>query len=247
MTNIFPEFLLDLLFPKICRYCGDPFQKGLSNVLCRVCFERTQPYEDPVCDHCGVSLPVDGFEGAVRIRCRDCKEETYFLDRVRAFGVYEGPLRIAHRAFKFEGMDRLRVDVAEQLLRSIPASFWEGVEVLVPVPLSPERERERGYNPAVLLAQELSNKTKIPIDLFLRKIRSTVPQMSLSREKRIHNPKGAYKSVSTRPFSKVVLVDDVFTTGATLEECARAIKQTGVSWVGAVVFGRTPRYGSARN
>ncbi len=240
MKNIIPEIVLNLLFPKVCRYCGETFQEGLSNILCRACFDKTQSYEDPICEHCGVSLPTDGFEGAVRIRCCDCGEDPYFLDRVRAFGVYEGPIRIAHHAFKFEGMEKLKADIARQILNSVPNSFWEGAEALVPVPLSPERERERGYNPAELLAQELSVKTRIPIKPLLRKIRSTVPQMSLTREKRIHNPEGAYKSVFTQPFSKVVLVDDVFTTGATLEECAKVIKETGVSWVGAVVFGRTP-------
>ena len=77
----------------------------------------------------------------------------------------------------------------------------------------------------------------------LQKVKSTIPQMSLSREERLKNPKGAYQVLTdVESARKVVLVDDVFTTGATLEECARVLKKAGIAWVGALVFGRTPRH-----
>ncbi len=234
---------LNFLFPKYCEHCGDSFQEGLSNVLCRACFNSVTPYEDPVCDHCGVSLPARSFEDAIETRCRDCGEETYYLDRVRAYGAYEGPLRIAHHAFKFEGMESLGADLAEKILATTIPAFWQGVEALAPVPMSPERERERGYNPAVLLAGELSTKTGIPVKFPLKKIHSTKPQMSLTREERLKNPRGAYKlSEDSTPLTKIILVDDVFTTGSTLEECAKVLKKSGVGWVGALVLGRTARY-----
>jgi competence protein ComFC len=113
---------------------------------------------------------------------------------------------------------------------------------LVPVPLSPERERERGYNPAALLADEISIKTGIPVKPVIHKVRSTPPQMSLTREERFKNPKGAYETQGGSLAGKIILVDDVFTTGSTLEECARVLKKAGAAWVGAVVFGRTPRH-----
>jgi competence protein ComFC len=234
-------FLLDLLFPKTCRSCGDSFRCGLSNILCLSCFNSIKPYEEPVCDHCGVSLPTRAFEGAVRSRCVDCGEEDSYLDQVRAFGAYEGALRLAHHAFKFEGMEGLMGTIAEKMKNTPPAPFWEGVDAVVPVPLSPERQRERGYNPSFLLAEEISNLAKVPLQPLLIKTKSTESQMTLSREQRIRNPKGVYQ-YSTRGGSaaKVILVDDVLTTGATLEECAKVLKQSKVSWVGALVFGRTP-------
>lgn len=165
------------------------------------------------------------------------------MDRVRAVGPYEGALRIAHHGFKFEGMEKLKLDLARKMVESSIPSFWEGVEAIVPVPLSAERQRERGYNPAELLALEISKTTQIPTRQILRKIISTPPQMSLKREERLKNPKGAYSFLEkSSAFAKVVLVDDVFTTGATLEECAKILKNFGVSWVGAIVFGRTLRY-----
>jgi ComF family protein len=150
---------------------------------------------------------------------------------------------MAHHGFKFEGMERLACDLAKKMMDCTIPGFWEGVEAIVPVPLSAERQRERGYNPAELLACEISKASQIPLKNILGKVFSTQPQMSLKREERLKNPQGAYKVLEkTVVPSKLVLVDDVFTTGATLEECARVLKNSGISWVGAIVFGRTPRH-----
>ncbi|HJT25652.1 MAG TPA: phosphoribosyltransferase family protein [bacterium] len=140
-------------------------------------------------------------------------------------------------------MEGLKGHLAQKLASTPIPAFWEGVETLAPVPLSAERERERGYNPAALLAQEISKTLNVPFGPLLRKTRSTPPQMSLTREERLRSPKGAYQFLPQSPLpSKVVLVDDVFTTGATLEECAKVLKKGGVHWVGAIVLGRTHRY-----
>ena len=235
--------ILDFLFPKICERCGGSFQAGLSNILCRACFDSISHYEEPVCGHCGVSLPSGAFEGAEQFRCGDCGAGSYFLDHVRSYGAYEGPLRIAHHAFKFEGMESLRAELARKMAGAEPESFWRDIKTLVPVPQSSERERERGYNPAALLAGEISTLTACPVYPILRKSRSTPPQMSLKREERLKNPRGAYEVTGGGPLpGKILLVDDVFTTGSTLEECARILKKSGVLWVGALVWGRTPRY-----
>ncbi len=235
--------VLDLLFPKSCQLCGESFKDGISNILCRSCFETMDFYEDPVCGHCGISLPVRAFEGAVLLRCKDCGDQPYFLDQVRAFGPYGGGLRIVHHGFKFEGMESLKQEITRKMLQAVVPSFWNGVQALIPVPLSPERERERGYNPAFLLAVEISAKTGIQIIGIIKNLNPTIPQSSLPREERLKNPKGAYQVFTPmETMTRVVLVDDVFTTGATLEECAQVLKKTGVGWVGAIAFGRTPRH-----
>lgn len=238
-----PRALLGLFFPRFCGYCGDDFRDGLSNVLCRSCFDSILPYEDPVCGHCGISLPAASFGDSMEPRCRDCEEDHYSLDRVRALGSYEGPLRIAHHAFKFEGMESLADVLATRLIDSIPGPFWEGIEALVPVPLSPERRRERGYNPADSLSKAISKEVVIPTLDLLKKSKPTPPQMSLPRKERLANPRGSYRLRRNGKLpAKILLVDDVYTTGATLEECAKVLKAGGVAWTGALVLGRTEHH-----
>jgi predicted amidophosphoribosyltransferase len=125
----------------------------------------------------------------------------------------------------------------------VPEGFAESGGVLCPVPLSPERERERGYNPANILSLRIAKIKNLPNRSLLKKVKAVPPQMSLTRELRLSNPLGAYqRSNSDPPPPRVILVDDVFTTGATLEECAKILKRSGTLWVGALVWGRTPRY-----
>ena len=140
--------LLDVLFPKVCDFCGQNFEDGLSNTLCSHCFQSILPFKEPVCSHCGESLHSGAFEGASILRCSDCGDGEYFLDQVWAYGKYEGALRIAHHCFKFEGMESLGSYLGDRIAFWVPEGFAEGGGVLCPVPLSPERERERGYNPA---------------------------------------------------------------------------------------------------
>jgi ComF family protein len=242
----FRDFVLDVFFPRFCNYCGDSFRDGLSNILCLSCFNGIEPYQSPSCGHCGVSLPPRAFEGVDQPRCEDCGDWPYYLDQTWSLGPYEGPLRLAHHAFKFGGMEHLKFPIVQKMLGHLPENFGDGIEIIIPVPMSPEKERERGYNPAFLMGTEISNTLGIPVKPILRKIRSTVAQRLLARDERLKNQRGAFQVAGNKPFSKVLLVDDVFTTGATLEECAKVLKKAGAQWVGAVVWGRTPRYGSDR-
>jgi ComF family protein len=140
-------------------------------------------------------------------------------------------------------MEHLDSVMAERMAQIMPEAYTAGEAVFCPVPLSPERERERGYNPSGLLSRQLSRLKNLPVKNMLRKIKPLPPQMSLTREQRLKNPVDAYEMVASIPLpSRVVLVDDVFTTGATLEECAKVLKRSGVQSVFAVVWGRTPRY-----
>ena len=240
------DFFLDVFFPKVCNHCGNFFRDGLSNVLCLPCFNGIESYQSPSCGHCGVSLPPRAFEGVAQPRCEDCGDWPYYLDQTWSLGPYEGPLRLAHHAFKFGGMEHLKSPIVKKMLSHLPDNFGDGIETIIPVPMSPEKERERGYNPAFLMGTELSISLGIPLKPVLRKVRSTVAQRLLARDKRLQNQKGAFQVAAHQPILKALLVDDVFTTGATLEECAKVLKKAGAQWVGAVVWGRTPRYGSDR-
>ncbi|HXL73687.1 MAG TPA: double zinc ribbon domain-containing protein, partial [bacterium] len=181
------DFFLDVFFPKVCNHCGGSFRDGLSNVLCLACFNGIEAYQSPSCGHCGVSLPPRAFEGVAQPRCEDCGDWPYYLDQVRSLGPYEGSLRLAHHAFKFDGMEHLKSPMVQKMLSHLPDNFGKDAEAIIPVPMSPEKEREKGYNPAFLMASEISTGLGIPIDPFLKKIRSTVSQRLLDRDKRLKN------------------------------------------------------------
>jgi ComF family protein len=232
-----------LLFPPLCRHCGAAFRDGLSNVLCRPCFDAIEPDRDPRCLLCARPLAGAAYEGSVEMRCADCRDRKSLLDRVLCFAPYEGALRLAHHAFKFEGMPSLAPCLAARMVAVLPGDVPPDA-VLVPVPSNPDRERERGYPPALLLAREISLPTGLRVEEPLVKIRPTPPQMSLPRRERLSNLKGsfAHREGSSIP-GWVVLVDDVTTTGTTLEECARVLRKGGALRVEALVLGRTARDG----
>jgi ComF family protein len=169
----------------------------------------------------------------------DCGFGKYELDEVRSYGDYGGPLRIVHHGFKFEGLEGLSGDLARRIVLTFSKPE---VDALVPVPMNPAKERERGYNPVMALAVSLGKEWGIPIQGILWKAKNTPPQMSLNQKERMNSPKGAFAiQLGVKPLPRILLVDDVFTTGSTLEECARILKKTGTQWVGAVVWGRTPK------
>jgi ComF family protein len=153
-------------------------------------------------------------------------------------------LRIVHHGFKFEGLQGLAVRMAARIAAQVPKPI---AGCLVPVPVFSIKERERGYNPAYDLAMALSGHWGLPVQKLLGKTRNTPAQMSLSQKERAKNPRGAFATqLGGKVPANVVLVDDVLTTGATLDECARVLKKAGAYRVDAVVWGRTPKNFSMR-
>lgn len=242
------RFAIDLLYPKICAHCGDGFREGLANVLCAECFDAAPWFRDPACGRCGVGLPEGAFpaptEGA---RCAECGDSPSFLSRTLAAGSYTGALRAAHHAYKFEGFEGLAVPLADRMARRVE-NLAKGWDLIVPIPARPSQVRERGFAPVGRLAALLSRRWGIPMaEDRLVKVRSTRPQRELSGEERRRNLRGAY-AVRRRISAgiRVLLVDDVTTTGATLEEAAGALLAGGAKRVEALVLARTPRNATDR-
>jgi len=218
--------LVDLLLPERCVGCG-----RADVELCDVCRARLTLLRGPLCERCGapVAWPVT--------RCRDCVGRRLGFARARAAVAYEGPAVRLVWAWK-EGGRRTLAREAAALVASAVAR--PAVDAIAFVPAVPDRRRWRGHNPARALARELSLRWELPVVDAL--VRSGRPrrQRGLPHAERRRNVAGAFRGRGPLPGS-AVLVDDVYTTGATVSEAARALRSAGADRVEIVTFARALR------
>lgn len=225
--------LLDLLFPPRCAGCGQP-----GSWLCPACQAAVEWIAPPFCALCGE--PV-----APGARCPRLGHHPTQLNGLRSAAWHAGPLRLAIHRLKYRGQRVLAAPLA-----AILAQAWRRdpppVELLVPVPLHPRRVRERGFNQAALLVRELGRDLHLPVDeRSLRRLRDTPPQVNLSAAERLVNVQGAFACSGPALEGRAVgLIDDLCTTGATLEACAQALRAAGARTVWAYTLAR-PRWESA--
>jgi ComF family protein len=221
------QALLDLLFPPRCVACG---QAGAW--LCSACLARVPTLRPPLCAHCGLSQARIGL-------CSKCQDTSSYLETIRSVAPHLWPLRPAVHALKYEGLRAVAAPLAELL-----AQCWlaEGspADVIVPVPLHPRRVRQRGYNQSALLAQALGLRLGVPVRCqVLARQRDTRSQVGLSAWERRDNVWGAFVCGDNGLSGmRILLVDDVFTTGATLEACAHALRAAGAARVHALTLTR---------
>ena len=228
------ERLLDLVFPRACLGCRDDLPPPLSGPLCGACLARLRPLGGPLCARCGRPWGRPGL-------CWDCGSALRSLDLTRAAFPYRRPLVEMIHAFKYRGdLDAGRAlgDWMAGLCVRHPELRLP--DMVAPVPLHRSRLRERGFNQAALLARPVARTLRLPVVEALRRDRNTPPQWRFRRGERVARLREAF---SARPGLRlagksVLLVDDVCTTGGTLEGCARALRNAGAAWVGAYVAAR---------
>ena len=223
------RYVLDLIFPPRCIVCSH-----LGTWLCAECASGLPYITGPVCYRCGIPLQQDRL-------CARCEREPLSLERIHSVFLFQGPLRAAVHRLKY----RNGRAVAGPLGR-LMAVWWEEqqipVDVIVPVPLHPRRLRERGYNQAALLAQVLGQQIGRPVrKKAVERVRHTRSQMRLDAAERRSNVAGAFQCLDSRINDcRILLIDDVCTTGATLDACAKALREAGATWVHALTLARAP-------
>jgi ComF family protein len=218
----------NFFFPQFCIGCG---REG--SILCQSCAERLPRLVAPFCPRCG--LPQSG-SGP----CRDCAGLELAIDGFRSPLIFEKLSREAVHQLKYQNIRVLARPFAA-LLNDYLTEFPIPADVLVPVPLHPNRLKERGYNQSLLLARELSRLNGVPVDASsLKRIIHTTSQARTSSSRERHrNMLGAFKCGSGIGKSKrVLLIDDVSTSGATLDACARALKAAGAVSVWGLTVAR---------
>jgi ComF family protein len=233
------EALEQLLLPAECLLCRALFSFPLSRrVVCDVCRHRWRTVRPPWCLRCGQPEPHFG-------PCRLCADWPAALQVVRSAVWLDAGARAAVHVLKYGGLPRIAEDLVAVMQRlDVPG---REAACLVPIPLGAARERQRGYNQSERLARALSRRWGRPVVSLLARTRETATQTALTPTARLANVAGAFEvrnepatldSAFRTPNSALVLVDDVFTTGATLAEAARALERAGAATVLAVTFGR---------
>jgi len=224
--------VLELVYPTYCGGCG-----GQGDVLCKACLSSFRPVDGIA------SCPVCGRWTGSDLECGACATNPPKFER-GCFGyLFEGPLREAIHAFKFRG----RKDVGRALVRQLEERMSllnEAFDVIIPLPVTEKRLRERGFNQSFIIAEEISHMTGKPVDhSTLRKMRDTKDQYMLSKEERRKNIVRAFglKGPAKRLAGKrLLLVDDLFTTGSTISEAAKTLKGAKPESILVFALARTP-------
>lgn len=230
----------DLFFPPLCLLCHAPRGESLDPSLCSRCLDSILPLTSPCCPRC--ALPFATIGGGDHV-CGECLLHPPDFTWTVAAGLYEEGLRHAIHRFKFGGslsLDRPLARLLDAAWRRT-APEWTP-DLLIPVPLHPHRLGLRTYNQALLLARELGRSRQLPVDArLLLRILPTIAQAGLTARERHRNLLGAF--ALTRPLSgeKILLVDDVMTTGTTARICAKALRAAGAGEVGFAVLARARR------
>jgi len=216
--------ILSLLYPAKCAAC-----RRSGAWLCAECLQRCTPFGGARCAKCG--------SAGGSYDCSTCRVYIRNLDGLRAAFEYAGPVRPLVHAFKYRNMSGAAEWMAGQMIPTELTSARED-DVLVPVPMHPSRQRNRGYNQAAALCGAIRERTGLPMALALQRAHLREAQARLSAEQRWINVHGAFAPGASAIEGRVLLIDDVCTTGATLEECARVLKLMGAAQVTALVFAR---------
>ena len=234
MLNAF----MDVIFPRTCAGCGGEVG-GPCGYLCWDCLTRLEWIHPPFCQICGD--PLEG-EVSLPVVCAGCSARQPAFERARSVARFRGVLRTILHDFKYRGATWLSRDLAALLRACYDIYFARaGLDTVTYVPLYPARERERSYNQALLLAQGLAAVCpSLVLRACLRRIRPTMSQTHLTAGERLANVKGMFSIQAPQDTvgRRILLVDDVMTTGATVNECACMLKQAGADLVGVLTVGR---------
>lgn len=227
------DFLLDFLFPNVCAVCGKD-TKNPDLTVCATCLAKIEYIVPPYCLVCSQPLPGGG---AV---CRQCRAGRYHFKKIIAVGRYTGVLR--ELILKFKERDCLKKTLGGLLTAAIKEQIGsKEIDLFVPVPLSIKRAAARGYNQSGLLALEAGKSLGKKVDTKnLIRVRETKPQYTLTRSERRQNLKNAFAVKDANVFKgkTVVVVDDIATTCATFDECAKVLKTAGAGRVYAAALAR---------
>jgi len=234
-----PDFLLNIIYPQACHLCGQSVEHRADAVACAGCWQKTRIFTgaETLCDKCCALLSQERRSGEITF-CRRCDEEHF--DRARAVGVYEGALYAS--IINLKEKPWLAPRLAKLFYQAFLDSPFTSATRIIPVPLSLSREKERGFNQAAVIAKTLSNKINVPADelSLARKVHTERHRAGMDRKARQESVFNAFEVKRPRLVKgeKILLVDDIFTTGATVSNCAKVLKKAGAVEVNVLTIAR---------
>ena len=232
---------LRFVLPVECIACGQSLSTDPVPFFCTVCWDTIRPLQQPVCARCDqpfVSPAATSY--TPNHHCQDCMERPPDFERAWTLFPYLPPLRDAICSFKYRGKHTLAKPLARLMISALPSRI--DVDVIIPVPLHPTRLRAREFNQSLLLADQLSRHLSLPVSATnLVRTAVTDPQTALSRQARLRNLRNTFTIRWPQDLAeqRILLVDDVFTTGTTLNECAKTLRRAGSGPVFALTLART--------
>ncbi len=234
------NIICDLLYPPCCQICTKTLRAWPTEILCPLCLDQITFNKPPFCLKCCRYLGED----ISHPLCTICRRKPLYFDFAWSACLYTSPLKELIHHFKFHDKTYYRFLFAPLLIQFIDRYQLDikQFDYLMPVPLSPTRQRERGYNQSLLLASDLAKHYGLPVDhTILIKHRHTHPQTQLSQKIRFTNLEGAFKMKSQINLvgKNILLVDDLLTTGSTASEIARLLKSNGAGRVGVLTLATT--------
>ena len=227
------DAVTSVLFPAPCRICGQILTNASRIPVCNDCLVSFEKIVPPLCECCGRPFASVVTSQAIKPLCRLCRSKLFAFEPARSFAIYNDTLFEAILLMKYEEVTRLGHWFAERIAECVAQEMDEwSADAVVPVPLDADRKRERGYNQAELIARPLAKRLGMRVEArLLERIKPRPPQLLLSRSERWKSTHGAYATPNGVRVDnlRILLVDDVMTTGATLDACARALKKAGAA------------------
>ena len=229
----------DCFYPPFCYFCGSYCSGEEEKEICLDCLSKIQYIHEPMCERCGKPF---GHEFVSEYLCGDCLNSDRYFCRARAVGIYSGVLRRAVHLFKYQLRNALARPLGTLMAHRMETVLCDGpYHTVMPVPLHPKRLRLRGFNQALLLARFVSDYYSISLDRYnLIRTRWTHSQVGLSERKRKANVRGAFMLLKDTDVKRkhILLVDDVYTSGSTVDECAKVLMNGGAQTVQILTLAR---------
>lgn len=228
--KVLGERALELMFPRKCPICLKVLDE-VDKMICKKCYSKISFTKEPLCMKCGRPLKDDRAEYC--ISCEKGKKSIYF-DKGASLMIHDESAKKLLYDLKYSNIRENAKLLAREFVRKKYKEVlsWKA-EVLIPVPLHKKRYKTRGFNQAELIAKELSNYFKIPVDnKTLIRVKNTIPQKELDKSKRKKNIENSFKFTDNIvKYKYAIVVDDIFTTGTSINECAKVLKKSGVERV----------------